>query len=726
MSTPEGPTSGAPTTAPVAKQVEHLRTHHGDTVNDPYAWLRDGKDPEVIAHLEAENAWTAAQTAHQAGLRGEIVESILARTQQTDTSVPSYVTHARTDGSGDEQWWYYTRTVEGSEYPIHCRAAATDPDTPPDPEAGPVPGEVVLLDQNREAEGHEFFSVGCFDVSPDGWLLAYSVDTTGAERFTVRFKDLSTGQLLPDEIPDTAYGSAWAGRSHFFYTRADEAWRPYVVLAHALGTPTDQDRTVLTEPDERFWIGVGLSADERWLLLGSGSKLTAEWSLLSVDDPTGDPRVVAPRREGVDYQVEAAGDRLLVLHNDDALDYTLAEAPLTATDHTQWRPVLPHRPGVRLVDVDAYRDHVVVELRRNGLTGIHIIPRDANGDLLPGRDLAFDEELYTVDSSGSQNWVTDRIRIVFTSMITPFTVHDVDLATGALTQLKQTPVLPHPVHGHYDPADWVQTRTWARSPDGTLVPISLVAPADVPRDGSAPLVLYGYGSYEVSIDPYFSIPRLSYLDHGCVYAIAHIRGGGEMGRQWYDDGKMLVKQNSFTDFIACAEHLVAEGWTSPDRLAAVGASAGGLLMGAVANQAPDLFRAIQAGVPFVDALNTILDPDLPLTVTEWEEWGNPLEDREVYAAMKAYTPYENVATRPYPAILATTSLNDTRVFFTEPAKWVARIRELVPADPQRPVLLKTEMAAGHGGVSGRYQRWNDLAFEMAWVIDQITTRPAAG
>ncbi|HIT74041.1 MAG TPA: S9 family peptidase, partial [Candidatus Avipropionibacterium avicola] len=654
MSTADHGPSTAPsqdrlTAAPVAKQVEHLRSHHGDTVNDPYEWLRDGKDPEVIAHLEAENAWTAQQTAHLDERRSEVFDGILARTKQTDVSVPTHVVHGDPDAGGS-QWWYYTRTVEGAQYTIHCRVPATGPNDPPDPEAGPIPGEVVLLDGNLEAEGHDFFSLGTFDVSPNGWLLAYSVDTTGAERFTLRFKDLRTGELLADEIADTAYGTAWAQDSHLFYTRADEAWRPWTVLAHELGTDAAQDRTVLTEPDERFWVGIGLSADERWLVIGAGSKLTAEWSLLSVDDPAGTPRVVAPRREGIDYQVEVAGDRLLILHNEDALDYALSEAPLDATDPAQWRPVLPHTPGVRLVDVDAYRDHVVVELRRDGLTGIHIIARDADGSLRPGHDLEFSEELFTVSSMGSANWVTDRIRIAYTSMVTPMTVLDVDLATSQLTELKRTPVLPHPERGPYDPADWVQTRTWATAPDGTRVPISVVAPADVARDGSAPLVLYGYGSYETSIDPYFSIPRLSYLDHGCVFAIAHIRGGGEMGRQWYDQGKMLHKQNTFSDFIACAEHLVSEGWTSPDRLAAIGASAGGLLVGAVANQAPDLFRAIQAGVPFVDALTTILDPELPLTVTEWEEWGNPLEDPEVYACMKSYTPYENIASRPYPAI----------------------------------------------------------------------------
>jgi len=714
-----------PATPPVADRRSHPRTHHGDTFDDPYEWLRDGKDPDVIAHLEAENAWTEVATTGLGELRQEVFDSILARTKQTDVSVPTYTVHGAT-ATGDpttpgaSAWWYYSRTVEGSEYPIHCRVAATGPDSPPDPD-GAIPGEEVLLDGNAEAEGHEFFSLGAFDVSPDGRLLAYSVDTTGAERFTLQVKDLTTGELLPDVIADTAYSVAWAGNDHLMYTRADAAWRPWIVLGHRLGTDPAQDREVFSEPDERFWVGVGLSRDEQWLVIGSGSKLSSEWRLLAADDPDGTPRVVCPRRDDVDYDIEVAGDRLLILHNDGALDYMVSQAPLTASSAEEWETVLPHTPGVRITDVDAYRDHVVVGLRRDGLTGVHVIPRAADGSLLPGRDVPFDEPLFSVGSLGSANWVTDRVRLGYTSLVTPSTTFDLDLASLELTQLKQTEVLPHPEHGPYDPTRYAQTRVWAEAPDGERVPISLVHRADLVLDGSAPLVLYGYGSYEHSMDPYFSIPRLSFLDHGCVYAIAHVRGGGELGRRWYDDGKMLHKQNTFSDFIACARHLVAEGWTSPDRLGAMGGSAGGLLMGAVANQAPELFRAIHAAVPFVDALTTILDPELPLTVTEWEEWGNPLADPEVYAYMKAYTPYENVAAHPYPAILATTSLNDTRVFFTEPAKWVAALRHTATQPADRPILLKTEMVAGHGGVSGRYERWRDIAFESAWLIDQITS-----
>ena len=710
------PATSAP---PVAERRPRPRSHHGDTFADPYEWLRDKADPAVIAHLEAENRYTEARTAHLDGLTDAVFGEIKARTKETDLTVPVYASHTLgVEGAGNA-YWYYTRTVEGSEYSIHCRVPAPDRGTPPDPE-GEVAGEEVLLDGNVEAEGHEFFSLGAFSVSPDGALLAYSVDTTGGERFTLRVRDLATGEQRPDEITDTAYGVAWAGNEHLFYTRADEAWRPYVVLRHRLGTAAADDTEVLAEPDERFWVGVDTSRDEQWLIIGLGSKLTSEVHLLPTDEPESEPRVVAPRREGVEYDVEPAGDRLLVVHNDGAEDFALAQAPLTATSHEEWQEVLPHTPGVRLLGVSAYAGHVVVSLRRDGLTGLHVVPRDAAGDLGTGADIAFEETLHVVDAPGEAEYETTTIRVGYASMLTPDSVYDYDLADGTLTLLKRTPVLPAPDGTPYRPEDYVQERGWATAADGTRVPLSIVRRADVALDGSAPALLYGYGSYEISIDPAFSLARLSLLDRGVVYAIAHVRGGGEMGRGWYDSGKTLTKRNTFTDFVACADFLVDHGYTSPERLAARGASAGGLLMGAVANLAPEKFRAIHAGVPFVDALTTILDPELPLTVIEWEEWGDPLHDPEVYAYMKSYSPYENVAPRPYPAILATTSLNDTRVFYVEPAKWVAALRHTAPAAAERPVLLKTEMVAGHGGVSGRYQSWRETAFEYAWILDQIT------
>jgi oligopeptidase B len=701
--------------APVAARRPILRIHHGDRFVDPYEWLRDKENPEVIAYLEAENAYTEARTRRSKDLTDAVFGEIKSRTKETDLTVPSYAAHP-----GGGAYWYYTRTVEGSEYPIYCRAPAPDRRTPPALE-GAIEGEQVLLDGNLEAAGHEFFSLGAFDVSSDGRLLAYSVDLTGAERFTLLVKDLDSGTMLEDRIEDTAYGIAWAQNSHLFYTRADEAWRPYVVLRHRLGTDPASDAEIYTEPDERFWLGVDSSRDEEWVIIGAGSRLTSECLLLSTSDSEGEPRVVAPRRQGVEYDVEPAGDRLLIVHNDGALDFALAEAPLDATDHRQWRPVIDHQPGVRILGVSAYASHVVVSLRRDGLSGVHLIARDDQGDLQPGSDIDFDEPLYVVDAPGEAEYDTPTIRLSYASMLTPDSIYDYDLATGEMVLLKRTPVLDEATFGPYRPERYVQERGWAEAADGTRVPLSIVRRADVALDGSAPAVLYGYGSYEASMDPGFSISRLSLLDRGIVYAVAHVRGGGELGRSWYEQGKALSKINTFTDFVACAEFLIANGYTAADRLAARGGSAGGLLMGAVANLAPDRFRAIHASVPFVDPLTSILDPELPLTVIEWEEWGDPLHDPEVYAYMKSYSPYENVAPRDYPAILATTSLNDTRVLYVEPAKWVAALRHAGRDRGGREILLKTEMSAGHGGVSGRYQAWRELAFEYAWIICQITS-----
>jgi oligopeptidase B len=717
--------SNEPTQPPFAERRPQERVHHGDVFVDPYEWLRAKDDDAVIAYLEAENAWTRRETSHLIELSEEIFHEIKARTKQTDLSVPTYRTH--TDGSA---YWYYVRTVEGSEYPIYCRTAASLPDgpdgapktarTPPDT-SGTIEGEQVLLDANSAASDHDFFAIGAFAVSPNGRLLAYSTDTTGAERFTLRIVDLVRGDLLADTLHDTAYGVAWAGDDYLVYTCADEAWRPYLVLRHRLATDPADDAVVWEEPDERFWLGVEASRDRRWIVFGAGSKITSEARLLDVDDPEGTPRAVAPRRHGVEYEVEPAGDRLLIVHNDGALDFELAWAPLDATSHEQWIPVLPHQAGTRILGVQAFARHAVVSLRRDGLTGLHVLRRDDSAiGFGSGVDVTFAEPLYSVESAGSPEYDTDTVRLSYESMVTPESVYDYALDTCTLSLLKQTPVLDDPTWGPYDPANYAQERGWATAADGTRIPISIVYRADVPRDGSAPALLYGYGSYEIPIDPTFSIPRLSLQDRGIVFAIAHIRGGGELGRGWYEQGKLLAKRNTFTDFVTCARWLVEERYTATDRLAARGGSAGGLLMGAVANLAPDAFRAIHAQVPFVDALTTILDPDLPLTVIEWEEWGDPLHSAEAYAYMKSYSPYENVRATAYPAILATTSLNDTRVFYVEPAKWIAALRAVATNAGDRPILLKTEMVAGHGGVSGRYQSWQETAFEYAWIIDQIT------
>jgi oligopeptidase B len=698
------------TVPPTAKRVPSKRTHHGDTVIDEYAWLADPEDPDTIAYLEAENAYTSAMTSGLEGLRSGIFEEIKARTQETDLSVPVR--------KGD--WWRYARTVEGEQYAIHCRRRVLPGEvTPPMPTDGqPLDGEEVLLDGNELAAGAAFFSLGALSVSPDGRRLAYSADFSGDERFTLRIKDLGTGQTLPDEIPNTFYGCAWSlDGSALFYVTVDDAWRPCRVWRHLAGTPASSDVMVFEETDERFWVEIGLTRSERYVMIHSASKMTSECWLLDSADPTGEFAVVAPRRQGVEYNVAHAGDHLLILHNDGgAENFELATAPLPgAGEVASWTPLVPHRADTRLLDVDEFADFTVVYYRRHGLTGLRVLSAASD------QDITFPEPVYTVAPSVNPEYAATTFRLSYTSLVTPGSVYDCDLLTGALTLLKQTPVLPSPSGAAYDPDSYEQHREWAVTPDGTRVPISLVCRKGTLRDGTAPCLLYGYGSYEHSIDPGFSISRLSLLDRGFVYAIAHVRGGGEMGRPWYLHGKLLEKKNTFTDFVACAAHLTAAGWTSQDRLIARGGSAGGLLMGSTANIAPSAFAGIVAQVPFVDPLNSILDPSLPLTVTEWEEWGDPLHDPAVYEYMKSYSPYENVTAAGYPAILAITSLNDTRVKYHEPAKWIARLRAAARGGP---FLLKTEMEAGHGGRSGRYDAWREEALVLAWIITTASEREA--
>lgn len=702
-------------TAPIAKTVPFERVHHGDVFVDEYEWLRDKENPEVIAYLEAENAYTEAQTAHLQGLREKIFEEIKARTQETDLSVPTRL--------GD--YWYYSRSFEGKQYGVHCRcaidatAAGIAAWTPPQLEVGAeIPGEQVLLDSNVLAEGHDFFALGAFSISHDGNLLAFSVDTAGDERYTLRFKDLRTGELLPDEIPQTAAGATWSlDGTHVFYQTVDESWRPDTVWRHRLGTAKDDDVKVFHEPDERYWVSIGATRSEKYLVIWLGSKITTEGWVLESDDPEGEFRVLLPRREGVEYAAEHAviggEDRFLILHNDvvdgvKAENFVLAEAPVA--DPAAMNILIGHRDDVRLEDIDAFANHLVVSYRREALTRIAVWPLDGNGygDLL---ELEFDLELFSVGAGASPEWEQPTLRIGLTSFITPMQVFDYVPATGELFLRKEQPVL-----GGYNANDYEQHRDWAVAADGTRIPISVIKRKDLGA-GPNPVLLYGYGSYEASMDPSFSVSRLSLLDRGLVFAVAHVRGGGEMGRLWYENGKTLTKKNTFTDFVSCAQHLIDTKVTAADRMIADGGSAGGLLMGAVANLAPELFAGILANVPFVDPLTSILDPSLPLTVIEWDEWGNPLADKEVYDYMKSYAPYENVEAKDYPAILAITSLNDTRVLYVEPAKWVAKLRATKTGDA--PLLLKTEMSAGHGGVSGRYEKWKEVAFEHAWVLDTV-------
>jgi oligopeptidase B len=730
------PPETAPSTAesPSTARRPTERTFHGDTFVDDYEWLRDKEDPEVVAHLEAQNAWTLARQEHLSPLRQTLFDEIKGRTLETDLSVPSR----------DGDWWYYARTVEGQQYPIHARYPVAGPDdwTPRVLEPGePVPGEQVLLDQNAEAEGHDFFALGSLDVSDDGARLLYATDTAGDERYTLRVRDLATGEDLRDEVRDTAPGALFApDGEHIFYLTVDEAWRPWRVWRHRLGTPGSDDVVVFEEPDERYWVGVGLSRSKKYLQIELGSKVTSESWLLESDDPTGEFRVVWPRREGVEYSVEHAvlptsagptgptgstGDVLLILHNKDALDFELVSSPVPAPGETTTPEaatvVVPHDPAVRLEGVSASERYLVLYYRREAISRSAVLPLSSLGDgaAWDFQEISFGQPLESV-GAGVGVWEQPNLKVGYTSFVTPSSLYLYDVASGERTLLKQQPVL-----GGYDSGDYDQRREWAVAEDGTRVPISLVWRKDKVRFGvsddaapaePAPLLLYGYGAYEYSIDPYFSVPRLSLLDRGVVFAVAHVRGGGEMGRAWYDDGKLAAKRNTFTDFVACGRHLVGSGWTASDRLVADGGSAGGLLVGAATNLAPELFAGVLAGVPFVDALTSMLDPTLPLTVTEWDEWGDPLHDPEVYSYMRSYTPYENVAddASHYPRILATTSFNDTRVLYVEPAKWVARLQAA-----GAPAMLKIEMSAGHGGVSGRYSAWEQVAFEHAWVLDVL-------
>ncbi|MGW4353261.1 S9 family peptidase [Nocardia sp. NPDC004582] len=695
--------------APIAKRVPTERVHHGDVVIEEYEWLRDKENPEVIAYLEAENAYTEAQTAKLGPLREQIFEEIKGRTQETDLSLPTRM--------GD--YWYYSRTFEGKQHGVHCRCPIADPDdwTPPKLEADvEIPGEEIVLDSNELAEGHDFFALGAYSLSHAGDLLAYSADTLGNERYTLRIKNLRTGELLADEIPNIAPGATWSlDGTHVFYQTLDDSWRPDSVWRHRLGTEQSADVRVFHEPDESFWVSIGATRSERFLVIMTGSKITTENWILEADNPEGEFRVLIPRREGVEYSAEHAviggQDKLLILHNDvvdgvKAVNFVLAEAPLA--DPSALKILIPHRDDVRLEDIDAFADKLVLSYRREALPRVAVWPltADGYGEL---KDIDFDLALFSAGLSSNPEWEQPMLRIGLTSFITPTQVFDYVPETGELLLRKEQVVL-----GGYDADEYVQQRDWAVAADGTRVPISLVMRKDAVAEPK-PLLLYGYGSYEAAIDPYFSVARLSLLDRGMVFAVAHVRGGGEMGRLWYEHGKTLTKKNTFTDFVSVARHLVDSGVTAPDRMVADGGSAGGLLMGAVANIAPELFAGILSNVPFVDPLTSILDPSLPLTVTEWDEWGNPLEDKAVYEYMKSYSPYENVTAQDYPAILAITGLNDTRVLYVEPAKWVAKLRATKTGDSQ--LLLKTEMSAGHGGVSGRYEKWKEVAFEFAWVLD---------
>ncbi|WP_167995995.1 S9 family peptidase [Arthrobacter pigmenti] len=706
-------------TPPVAKKVPTERTHHGDTFVDDYEWLRAKDNPEVVEHLTAENAYTDAVTAGQEQLRQDIFNEIKNRTQETDLSVPAR----------KQDWWYYSRTEEGKQYSIHCRVRATDTGdvakdwTPPEVVPGQaVPGEQILLDGNAEAEGKPFFSVGGIAVSEDGNLLAFSVDNAGDERFTLRIKDLRSGELLPDEIPNVFYGVAFSpdGRQ-VFYTVVDDSWRPYQVKSHRLGTAVDDDALVYQEDDVAMWTGFDLSADRTQLLIGIGCSEYSEYRVLDLRNQDAGLTTLIPRSERVLYEAEplTIDSRLhyLLTHDRGAKNSMVSlvgaeqfERPLT---EQQWLTVVEHDDAVRVHGATVTATHVLVSVRKDTTMRVQILPREGLGTSSQHAPIepSFEEDLYTCTLAGAE-FEAPMIRLSYISYFTPPRIYDYLLDGGELTLRKETPV-----RGGYRSEEYVAERQWATAADGTQIPLSVLRRRDLTDDGTNPAVIYAYGSYEISMDPGFSISRLSLLDRGVMFVVAHIRGGGEMGRTWYEDGKKLAKKNTFTDFVDATTHIAESGWVDRNRIAAIGGSAGGLLMGAVVNLAPEKYRAVIAQVPFVDALTTILDPELPLSALEWEEWGNPITDPEVYRYMKEYTPYENVKATTYPRIAAVTSFNDTRVLYVEPAKWVAKLREVTTGS--EPIVLKTEMDGGHGGASGRYEQWKDVAWDYAFAADAL-------
>lgn len=750
-------TTSSPSAPPVAEARPVDRTHHGHTFTDDFDWLRAKESAEVIAHLDAENAYTDALTADQQPLRSAIFQEIKSHTVETDLSVPS-----RKDG-----WWYFVRTVEGEQYAVHCRVAAQNTGdlaadwTPPVIERGaPVPGEQVILDGNAEAAGQPFYSLGGLAVSPDGTRMAYATDHSGDERYTLRIRDLTTGQDLPDSIPGIAAGLTFDRTgTRVFYTVPDESWRPYRILAHTVGADPAEDQLLLQEDDPGMWSGFGLSADRAELVISIGNSEIAETHVVDLPESPGEPlgpvRLLVDRSHGMLHGVELVTvdtgtgpeRHYVIVHNKDfsGSTSTPVHAPNnlislahreTVTDPRTWRAVVGHDATTKVDGAEVTATHLVISARRDTTPKVLVMPLAGLGTAEQAAPTTpdFEEELYSCELAHAP-FESPFIRLGYSSWVTPTQVLDWEVGPGqdgpGTLHLRRQTEVPG-----YDPEQYLVERWWAPaqsqrattdpSAGGVRIPLTVIRRRDVEWDGSNPCLVYGYGSYEISMDPGFAATRLSLLDRGVVYVVAHVRGGGELGRGWYEDGKKLTKRNSFTDFVDATRFVAQSGWVDPDRIACMGGSAGGLLMGAVLNLAPELYRACVAQVPFVDALTSILDPDLPLSALEWEEWGNPITDPEVYRYMQAYTPYENVRAVDYPAIAAVTSLNDTRVLYVEPAKWVQQLRRTVTSDQSTPlaeggapVLLKTEMDGGHGGASGRYRAWEDRAWDYAFILTAL-------
>lgn len=676
---------------PRAEKIPTTLIKHGHARVDNYYWLNQRDNPKVIAYLEAENRYLEAALAHTKKLQEKLYKEIVGRIKQTDMSVP-YL---------DNGYYYYTRFEEGKEYPIYARKKG-QLDAP----------EEVMLDVNAMAAGHAFYSVTGVTVSPDNRWVAFGVDTVSRRRYTIYFKDLESGELAPESISNTTGEAVWANdsRTVFYVVKDTTTLRAERVFRHTLNADPAQDVEVYHEKDSTYSVYAHKSKSKKYVFIVSTSTLSSEVRFLDADEPTSAFTVVQPRERNHEYSVAHVGDKFYIVTNDQAKNFRLMEADVRRPAKKHWREVIPHRDDVLLEDVEVFTDYLVVSERKNGLRQLRIINQADKSE----HYLDFGEEAYFATPTDNREMDTHLLRYAYTSLTTPLTIYDYDMAGRTKTLLKRQEVL-----GGFRQEDYQTERLYAPAEDGTLIPISLVYRKGMKKDGSHPLLLYGYGSYGASTEATFSSPVLSLLDRGFVYAIAHIRGGSEMGRQWYEDGKLLKKKNTFTDFISCAEYLIAQKYTSPDRLFARGGSAGGLLMGAVINMRPDLFKGVIANVPWVDVVTTMLDESIPLTTSEYDEWGNP-NVKEYYDYMLSYSPYDNVAARSYPALFVTTGLHDSQVQYFEPAKWVAKLREL--KTDNNLILLHTDMHSGHGGRTGRFERFRRTAMEYAFLLDQAGIR----
>ena len=692
-------------TPPVAHR-QHTEAHlYGVVLADDYAWLREKENPEVAAYLEAENAYADAVLAPLAGLREDLYKEMLSHIKQTDVSVPFR----------DGAWWYYTRTEEGLQYAIHCRKSGST--------AAPDDGapENVILDGNKLAEGHAFFAIGAMDITDDGRWLAYTTDTKGFRQYTLHIKDLATGETLSGEV-ERVGSVVWAAdnRTLFYTVEDEEQKRQYQLWRHTLGAPHAEDVLIYQDDDERFNLGAGRTRDGRYLVLESASHTTTECQVLAADQPGGSFSIVSPRQDEHEYSVDHRNGVWFIRTNDRGRNFRLVTAPVAAPGRENWTELIPHRDAVMLEDVDLFAGFFVACERQDGLPRLRLWRFSGDGPpAAPAGEIAFPEPAYSAHPHVNRIFETATFRYAYQSLVTPSSVFEYEVASGASTLLKQLEI-----PGGFDRALYASERIFvtapggdeATAPDGVKVPISIVYRKDKREPGRNPLYVYGYGSYGYSLPLGFSSNRLSLLDRGVVIAYAHIRGGGDLGKPWHDAGKMLLKRNTFTDFIACVEHLTACGYGDPAKVAIEGGSAGGLLMGAVTNLRPELFRAVLSHVPFVDVMNTMLDASLPLTVPEYEEWGDPNQET-YFRYMLSYSPYDNLKPGNYPTMLVKTSLHDSQVMYWEPAKYVARLRTL--KKDENPLLLVTNMKAGHGGASGRYDYLKEIALDYAFLLREF-------